>query len=711
MEKLIDIILNDVQNGDFDNAINSCNLLISQYPLNTVAYELRGDCYFKMKKLEHASLNYSESIELSKPKNKQENDQLSSVYNKRGLCYLSIGNFNEALLDFKNATKYNPDNAEAFNNRAKAYRKKENYSEAIKDCTKAISINPNFAEAYNNRGNVYYLMSKPQEAINDYTISIKLKPDYAGAYYNRGSAFYFLANKNEYALSDWEKAAELNSVYSEELIPKIAELKAVIENPESANVKPPEIQTNTEPFIKEKTIEEPVQEKKEESISTSFDNFVMPPVTYGFTEQHTSFSDIFSEGTIDTSSVELPPENQVNSKSSFDEAFTVFHNKEEKTSEQENSFLHNADFTKEETKQGTEKFSLPDIDFSKENDKRDAEILAFPDLNYSLENDLKNAKFNELPSSSPYDNFENTAFDDSEKEEDITLVIPESVVKLHNEITADENSSQHFQSTYEPQAGMAFESVPKTNETEEFSEKTYIDSSNNYTQQATEDTPTVYNNLRNTYSEEDIRKPRKNMTMGLLIGAAVFIVVIVTAASILIKNNFSVKSILGVGNTQYELIDPDSTEKKAVEKTEENVNKPADTVKTTENIQEKLQDKTEEKTEPKEEAKTETKKEQEQKTIPEVKKDTLIVSDALKTLLTSKGLVIVKSEDGKYWIQAGSFKDRTVAEKLGKKLSAKNPSTQIFEAELLDKGKFFRVRIGSFKNINEIETAAKKIEL
>lgn len=65
----------------------------------------------------------------------------------------------------------------------------KNYSEAISDFNQAIKLNPNFAEAYRNRGTFYAIFKDYPEAISDITQAIKLNPNVIGAYYLRGLAY------------------------------------------------------------------------------------------------------------------------------------------------------------------------------------------------------------------------------------------------------------------------------------------------------------------------------------------------------------------------------------------------------------------------------------------------------------------------------------------------------------------------------------------
>jgi len=80
----------------------------------------------------------------------------SDDYFNRGLGHLDIGNNEDAIADFTNAIRIEPDYTEAYYKRGNGYLYLENYEDAIADYTRAIRIDPDYTEAYNNRGIAKY---------------------------------------------------------------------------------------------------------------------------------------------------------------------------------------------------------------------------------------------------------------------------------------------------------------------------------------------------------------------------------------------------------------------------------------------------------------------------------------------------------------------------------------------------------------------------
>ncbi|MEL7242156.1 MAG: trypsin-like peptidase domain-containing protein [Cyanobacteria bacterium J06573_2] len=62
---------------------------------------------------------------------------------------------------------------------------KGNHPQAILQFTQAIKSNPNYSEAYYNRGNAHLVLENYQEAINDFDQATKINPNYVDAYLSK----------------------------------------------------------------------------------------------------------------------------------------------------------------------------------------------------------------------------------------------------------------------------------------------------------------------------------------------------------------------------------------------------------------------------------------------------------------------------------------------------------------------------------------------
>jgi len=78
-------------------------------------------------------------------------------------------------------------NADSFRNQGLYERdKRQNYDQAIRDFDQAIRLQPNFPEAFANRGDTYLWKSDFSRAAEDYDQVIRLDPQFAQAYHRRG---------------------------------------------------------------------------------------------------------------------------------------------------------------------------------------------------------------------------------------------------------------------------------------------------------------------------------------------------------------------------------------------------------------------------------------------------------------------------------------------------------------------------------------------
>lgn len=117
-----------------------------------------------------------------------------------------------AIEDFTESLRIEPNSAQAYYNRGLAHSQLGNLKQALEDYNFALELNQNYAEAYNNRGNARCQLGELEKAIADLNKALELNPNYSDAYYHRGLA---LAEKGDIngAIADYNKALELNRYY------------------------------------------------------------------------------------------------------------------------------------------------------------------------------------------------------------------------------------------------------------------------------------------------------------------------------------------------------------------------------------------------------------------------------------------------------------------------------------------------------------------
>jgi len=155
--------------------------------------------------LDQAIADYTQALKI--------NPEFVTAYSNRGLAYSDKGELDQAIADYTQALKINPEYVNAYNNRGIAYYKIGELDQALDDFNQALQINSKYANAYNSRGVAYYKKGELEQAIADYTQALKINPEFAKAYSNRGLAY---SNKGELeqAIIDYNRAIKINPEFA-----------------------------------------------------------------------------------------------------------------------------------------------------------------------------------------------------------------------------------------------------------------------------------------------------------------------------------------------------------------------------------------------------------------------------------------------------------------------------------------------------------------
>ena len=103
-----------------------------------------------------------------------DNDKAATAFFARGAANSNLGKHDEAISDYNEAIRLNPNLAAVYMFRGVAHGNLGKYDEAILDLNEAIRLNPNFAEAYLNRGFTNEALRKVEEAQADYQTALKI---------------------------------------------------------------------------------------------------------------------------------------------------------------------------------------------------------------------------------------------------------------------------------------------------------------------------------------------------------------------------------------------------------------------------------------------------------------------------------------------------------------------------------------------------------
>jgi uncharacterized protein (TIGR02145 family) len=90
------------------------------------------------------------------------------TYHNKGMESFEKKDYDQAISDFTQAIRLNPNSFKAYTMRGLAYQQKGDYDKAIAEYTQAIRLNPNFGAAYGSRGLVYALKGQYYKGIEDW---------------------------------------------------------------------------------------------------------------------------------------------------------------------------------------------------------------------------------------------------------------------------------------------------------------------------------------------------------------------------------------------------------------------------------------------------------------------------------------------------------------------------------------------------------------
>jgi len=193
---------NMLQNPEnLDLQIEQMSQLLIRYPSQEHAYIARALIYINAGRYIEAILDFDEALRL--------NPNSSLIYYNRGVAYGYLGEYEQAIQEYDKALQLDPNDIYAYTNRGIAYGNLGDYKYAILNFNEALSLNSKLSEAYYSRGVAYFNLEKYEDAIADFDEVLRLNPNDAIAYSNRGAAYLNL-EKYEDAIADFNEVLYLN---------------------------------------------------------------------------------------------------------------------------------------------------------------------------------------------------------------------------------------------------------------------------------------------------------------------------------------------------------------------------------------------------------------------------------------------------------------------------------------------------------------------
>ena len=139
------------------------------------------------------------------------NAKNKDYWGKKGNESFYKGNYFEAIFNYTEHLKKDPNSSKAYFSRGLSKRKIGDYYGGIIDYLKASKISPKEAYIFEDLGNIYnYDLKNYKKAIEYYSTAIRLKPDFVKAYANRAFAYENINNFQK-SILDYKKAIEINN--------------------------------------------------------------------------------------------------------------------------------------------------------------------------------------------------------------------------------------------------------------------------------------------------------------------------------------------------------------------------------------------------------------------------------------------------------------------------------------------------------------------
>jgi Tfp pilus assembly protein PilF len=131
-----------------------------------------------------------------------------------GFAFYMEGRMDEALAQFQQAARLEPDAAEAHDHLGITFFGKGQLDEAIRQFGEALRLKPDYADAHYNLGVLFYQQGRTAEAMRQFQETIRLQPDHAEAHHNLG-VIMGLKGQTAEAIRQFQEALRLKPDYAD----------------------------------------------------------------------------------------------------------------------------------------------------------------------------------------------------------------------------------------------------------------------------------------------------------------------------------------------------------------------------------------------------------------------------------------------------------------------------------------------------------------
>ena len=188
------------QHGYYDEAGMSFQIALRDDPTSAEAQYGLGSVYLKQEKNGDARTSFEQALKLTA----SYPDTRPNAWNNLGLLATREGRIDEAVGDFQEALRLNPDYWIALQNLGNAYRQQKRWDEARAALERAVAARPQEPEANYSLAMVYAQTDDTQRAYQYLQTALKLRPDYPEALNNLG-VLYLRTRRRDDAVAQFQK--------------------------------------------------------------------------------------------------------------------------------------------------------------------------------------------------------------------------------------------------------------------------------------------------------------------------------------------------------------------------------------------------------------------------------------------------------------------------------------------------------------------------
>ena len=197
------------QHGYYDQAEASFQLALKDDPSNAEALYGLGSVYLKQEKNNEARESFERTVKLKTNYPKT----LTNAWNNLGILAAREGKMPEAISDFQEALRLDPEHVVALDNLGAAYRQLQNWDEARKTLERALKVKPDDPEANYSLGMVFAQNDDTERAYQFLRRALQFRPDYPEALNNLG-ILYLRTQRVDEAVASFEECIRVAPAFS-----------------------------------------------------------------------------------------------------------------------------------------------------------------------------------------------------------------------------------------------------------------------------------------------------------------------------------------------------------------------------------------------------------------------------------------------------------------------------------------------------------------